>query len=182
MTLEALRTTLNTRLTALEKALADPSHHPSLERLILDLARTATEEADIASRAAALEAEKQGQTLAAKARAEGAAALEAEKAAVMSLGEELREALATIDTLKGQTGADQRDAGGLRAELEKARSEIEKARLELQKERTSAAATERRLTETAKALAEEQAARKEDHAARVAEQTARAAAETGRAG
>ena len=75
MTLEALRTTLNTRLAALEKALADPSHHPSLERLILDLARTATEEADIASRAAALAAEQQGQSLAAKARAEGAGAL-----------------------------------------------------------------------------------------------------------
>ena len=58
---EALRTSLDSRLTALEKALADPKQHGSLESLILDLARIATEEADATARHAVLDAQKAGQ-------------------------------------------------------------------------------------------------------------------------
>ena len=76
---EALRTSLDSRLTALEKALADPTQHGSLEALILDLARIATEEADATARRAVLDAQKAGQTAAAEARTEATEALEAEK-------------------------------------------------------------------------------------------------------
>ena len=42
---QALRASLTSRLAALEEALANPAKHSSLESLILDLARVATEEA-----------------------------------------------------------------------------------------------------------------------------------------
>src|SRR5690349_833722 len=76
---EAMRTTMESRLSALEKALADPAQHGSLESLILELARIATKEADATARHALLEAHRAGQQATDAARKEATAALEAEK-------------------------------------------------------------------------------------------------------
>jgi len=90
--LQQLRSTLEARLAALEKALADPARHASLEQLILELARAATEEADAAARQGLAEVERQAQSLANSVRSEGRAALEAERASSASLREKLQQA------------------------------------------------------------------------------------------
>ena len=90
---------LDARLNALESALADPSQHGSLQQLILDLARVATEEADAAARQACLEAERQGQGLAASVRAEARAALQAEQAAAVSLRQGLQQAMTALGSM-----------------------------------------------------------------------------------
>ena len=151
--LQQLRNTLEARLAALEKALADPAHHPSLEQLILELARAATEEADAAARQALVEVERQSHSLANSARSEGRAALEAEQAAAASLREKLQQ-----------------------RELEFAalRAEIDQARSDLKKERAAAEARARDQSQAAQALAAEQAARKKDKEAYAAEQAAHA--------
>src|SRR6202158_2188919 len=89
--LAALRGLLDTRLAALEKALADPNQHGSLEQIILDLARVATEEAVASARQAYLEAQREGQGALAAARAEARAALESERAAAALVRAELDE-------------------------------------------------------------------------------------------
>ena len=75
---EALRTSLESRLTALEKALADPGQHSLLESLILDLARVATDEAEATTRQAILAAQAAAQKVVEASRADAAKALEDE--------------------------------------------------------------------------------------------------------
>ncbi|HET6955296.1 MAG TPA: hypothetical protein VFI56_01905, partial [Vicinamibacterales bacterium] len=58
--LDTLRAELETRLAALETALALPNP-PALERLVIDLARVATAEAESAAVRATLEAQTQAQ-------------------------------------------------------------------------------------------------------------------------
>ena len=59
---------MEARLSALEKAIADPAQHGTLESLILELARIATKEADASARQAVREAQSDGQQAAAAAR------------------------------------------------------------------------------------------------------------------
>src|SRR3954471_4672459 len=54
--LERLRTALDTKLAKLEAALENPDTCPSLETLVIDLARVATREADATATRASLEA------------------------------------------------------------------------------------------------------------------------------
>src|SRR2546426_11982981 len=77
--LDALRSLLDARLAALESALSDPDQHGSLEQIILDLARLATQEADAAARQAYLDAQREGQGALAAVRAESRTAIEAER-------------------------------------------------------------------------------------------------------
>ena len=93
---EALRASLDSRLTALEKALADPKQHDSLESLIFELARLATEEVDATARRAILEAQKAGQAAVAAARTEAASVLEAEKGESAALREVIEQAKAAL--------------------------------------------------------------------------------------
>src|SRR5215468_5582161 len=65
--LEALRAALDTRLLALEKALAHPDPNESIEGLIIDLARVASDEAHTASAHKWLEAQLKAQEAAARA-------------------------------------------------------------------------------------------------------------------
>ena len=143
---------LEARLTALEAALADPSRHGSLEQLILDLARVATEEADAAVRHAYLEAEQEGQALAASVRAEERAALQAEQAAAASLRQGLQQALTALKAERTAGAARDSDLADLRQALDQARSE-------LQMERTAIVARERDLSQAGQALEAEQTAR-----------------------
>ena len=143
---------LDARLNALESALADPSQHGSLQQLILDLAHVATEEADAAARQACLEAERQGQGLAASVRAEARAALQAEQAAAVSLRQGLQQAVTALEAEKS--------AGATReSQLADLRKAVEQARAELQAERSGAAGRERDLKHAVQALEAEQTAR-----------------------
>src|SRR5438477_12012147 len=94
--LEALRALLDARLTTLEAALADPNQHGSLEQIILDLARLATEEADAAARKAYLDGQHESEGAIAAARSEGLGELEAERAAAGALRAELDQAEAGL--------------------------------------------------------------------------------------
>ncbi len=108
--LDALRQTLDLRLTALETALETPGHGDSLERLVLDLARVATEEAAAASRQAALHAETQ-------ARRQIAARDQAETAARTAFDEERA-------GLEARIAAERQTAAGLQQALDEARKTI----------------------------------------------------------
>ncbi len=129
---EALRASLDTRLTALEKALADPRKHGSLEALILDLARAATDEADATARNAVLDAQKNSESVAATARSEAIEALEAEKVESAALRQvidqaksALKQAEATLKEERRAAEAAHREASGAHRELAAVREAME---------------------------------------------------------
>ena len=132
---ETIRTTMEARLSALEKAIADPAQHGSLESLILELARLATKEADATARQAVLDAHKAGQQAAAAARQEGTAALEAEKVEAAALRQviegakqALKQAEAALNEERRATEAVNREAAAARRELAVAQEALEEAR------------------------------------------------------
>jgi len=122
----ALRASLDLRLTALEEALANPAKHASLESLILDLARVATEEADATARQAALDAQRAGQSAIAAARSELLSALEAEKAAAASLRQALEKAQAGFKAERSAAEAANREVAAVRRELDAEREALER--------------------------------------------------------
>ena len=136
--LDALRSLLDARLAALEAALSDPDQHGSLEQIILDLARLATQEADAAARQAYLDAQREGQGALAAVRAESRSAVEAERGTAASLRGELEQA---------------------QAALSRERSERSQALAAMQQERTAVAARERDFSALAQSLEQEKAAR-----------------------
>jgi chromosome segregation ATPase len=105
--LEALHAALDSRMAALEAALADPGEC-ALEGLILDLARTAAEEAEaIARRASAqarAEANKQAGTALSQAQV-AEAALTAERAAGLELHRSLGAARSELEASKQKIAA-----------------------------------------------------------------------------
>jgi DNA repair exonuclease SbcCD ATPase subunit len=147
---EALRTSLDSRLSALEKALADPKQHGSLETLILELARVATQEASATARHAVLDAQKVGQQAVAAARSEAAAALEAQKVeaaalrqvidgaklalkqAEAALKEQRSDHDAAIEAERASAAAVVQASSELEATLDAARDELSTLRRELE--------------------------------------------------
>ena len=96
--LDALRAQLDERLSALEAAIARPDQRGSLERLVLDLARVATAEAQSAAARATLEAQLHAQERAAASATDVQRALDAERSMTTAVGlevEQLRTALET---------------------------------------------------------------------------------------
>ena len=79
--LDALRSTVDIRLAALETALEDPAGAESLEQLILDLARVATEEAQATAARACVDTRLEADTEIGQVRAAAQAAVEDERAA-----------------------------------------------------------------------------------------------------
>ena len=77
--LDALRATLEDRLVALETALADPTGGQSLERLILDLARSVTEESRSAAAKACVDTKQEADKQIAQSRAAEQDAVKAEQ-------------------------------------------------------------------------------------------------------
>src|SRR6059036_626439 len=67
--LSALRTALDVRLSRLDAMLADPGRVESLEGVVLDLARVATQEAHTAAAVACLDARRQADAHVAQFRA-----------------------------------------------------------------------------------------------------------------
>jgi chromosome segregation ATPase len=111
--LQELRASLDERLDALEIALADPKQHSSLERLILELARVATEEADASAR-----------TAVGAIRTEGLSALEAERRTAALLRQELEEARSAQD-------AEREASHAVRRQLDEAEQQLTAVRQRL---------------------------------------------------
>jgi hypothetical protein len=88
--IDELRAALDSRLLALEAALAHPEPHDSLEALVIDLARVATAEAEASAAKASLEAELESKSRA-SASAELQRLLDAERAATTALRAEIDE-------------------------------------------------------------------------------------------
>ncbi len=169
---EALRTSLDSRLTALEKALADPKQHSSLETLILDLARIATEEADATARQAVLDAQKAGQDAAAAARTDAAAALEAEKTESVALREVIDQAKAALKQAEAALKDERRTAEAANREVAGAHRELAAIRESLEQQQT-ASVSQRRELDAALAAVEAERVR----AAAIEQQVAQARAE-----
>jgi hypothetical protein len=75
--LDALRSELDARLSALENALTSPDDCDSLESLVIDLARVAMDEAEAATRRAIFDAQADAQAQIESARAEARTSIEA---------------------------------------------------------------------------------------------------------
>src|SRR5215471_10469793 len=116
--LVTLRRTFDERLIALETGLANPDHGPSIESLILDLARVAAEEAEAAARDSIrrIRREAAEQTAASAADAEETQALlEAER----SRTETLRAEIATLtEQLSNAKSTRQKADSGKQREIE----------------------------------------------------------------
>lgn len=156
--IEALRASMASRLGALEEALANPGKHASLESLIRDLARVATEEADTTVRQAVHDAQRHGQNAAAAARGEAESALESEKGTVAQLRQALDKAQAELKEQRRVVDAAARDSSGAQRELEAVRQRLEQeqaARASLERDLDAAQAAAQ--SERARAATLEQA-------------------------
>src|SRR5437764_9861895 len=116
--LDALRAQLDERLSALEAAIARPDQRGSLERLVLDLARVATAEAQSAAARATLEAQLHAQERATAAASEAQRLLAEERATTTALRFDLEQARAALD-------AEQETAVRLRQESDRIRQAVE---------------------------------------------------------
>ena len=137
--LDALRTAVETRLTALEAVLADPNRGESLEGLILDLARVATEEARAAALKTALDAKLDADARVAHAQMVAQEAIDEERV----VSGELRR---TIEQAK------QRIASLEHGQLTQLRSLREDLESEIARERATAASFERTAAEMQRQL------------------------------
>src|SRR5262249_40634667 len=100
--LDALRSELDVRLSALEAALARPDSTASLERLILDLARVATAEAQAAAAKATLEAQLHAHERASSAATEAQQALEEERTVATALRAEIDTARTSLQKARDE--------------------------------------------------------------------------------
>jgi hypothetical protein len=116
--LDALRSELDARYAALETALLDPNQTDGLERLVLDLARVATDEAEAAAKRVLLELQMDAETAAASARSdveELRARLNEAVQAASARAEELTRAQAAVVADAEAAAAVQRELDALRA-------------------------------------------------------------------
>jgi chromosome segregation ATPase len=179
--LAALHAELDSRLAALEAALADP-HECALEPLILDLARTATQEAEANARRLSAQARAEADQQAGSALSQlqvAEAALASEREAGLELHRSLGAARSELEAAKQKVSKHTNDLDRMRSELSEAercfaaadtlRQQAEEARSqEVARER----ATVQRLTDAlAQARSEIDAAR-QDVASRAADMEA----------
>lgn len=132
--LESLRSTLDARLVALERALADPDGAESLEALIIDLARAATEEAHTSAARKWLEAQLAVEKSAAALPAPQVDGLRRELDEVRT---ELDRARADLDRERDRADGLRRDAEGAQAALQGERQASATLDAELQKARSA---------------------------------------------
>jgi chromosome segregation ATPase len=141
--LKALRTALEQSLAELEGALENPEQCDSVERLVLNLARLAIDEASATARRAILETRLSVQTQIDAVRAEAQLALTAERTAADALRHDLEDLQAKFDA-EHETGVT------LRAGAEQARTSLDA-------ERTARAALRRTFEELQATLESERA-------------------------
>lgn len=142
--LDTLRSALELRLSALEAALANPGGGESLERLILDLARVATEEAQAAALRACVDTKLEADNQVAGSRAAAEAALQKERATLS----EVRRAL---EQAQQKTAESERDK---QAELRALNAQFE---AKLARERSAAGEYQRATAELQQQLEDERA-------------------------
>jgi chromosome segregation ATPase len=137
--IDALRAALDSRLLALEAALAHPEPHESLEALVIDLARVATAEAEASAARASLDAQIEAQERT-KEAAEAKRLVETERASVNTARAELEAARKSIEQQLAQERASarknaehatalQREMAEVRQALESRSSALEAARV-----------------------------------------------------
>jgi chromosome segregation ATPase len=143
--IDALRAALDSRLLALEAALAHPEPHDSLETLVIDLARVATAEAEASAARASLAAQIDAQERT-KDNTEARRLLEMERAAANAARAELDD---TRQTLEHQL-AQERAAGkknvdrlkGLEREVAEARQALDARSGALEEARVAASSAQ----------------------------------------
>jgi chromosome segregation ATPase len=124
--LETLHATLDSRLAALEAALADPNEC-ALEGLILDLARAATEEAEAVARRASAHARADADAQAGSALSQAQvaeAALSTERQAGLELHRSLGAARTELENGKQQLAAVTRELDQMRGEFNRERTQL----------------------------------------------------------
>src|SRR5215212_6281248 len=151
---KALRGLLDTRLAALESAMADPSQHGSLEQIILDLARAATEEADATARHTFLDGQREVQAAVTAARAEAQTAVEAQETAANAVRRELEAARQELVSAQQAIKTEQSAVSSVRRELEQARANVQA----LERDRAAGATLREELEAAQKAIKDEQSA------------------------
>src|SRR5258708_12199204 len=119
--LDALRTELDVRLSALEAALARPDSGTSLEKSMLALRRVAPAEAEAAAARATLEAQVHAQERATAAGSAAQRLLEEERATTTALRFDLEQARTALDIEQETAGRLQQESAGLRKSLEEER-------------------------------------------------------------
>jgi chromosome segregation ATPase len=145
--LQTLRAAIEDRLAVLDAVLADPSRGESLEVLILDLARMATEEAQVAAAKACVDTKLRSESEFAEARVAAQTALDQEQTISVRLRQALNEAQQRITILEGDKQAALRSA---QAQLDRSAAReqetvagaaraAEEARTQLQAERAAVA-------------------------------------------
>jgi chromosome segregation ATPase len=195
--LDSLRGALESRLQALEAALApgaapggsgSPGSHDSIARLVMDLARVTTAEAEAASAQRVFEAQLEAQDHAGSAASETTRALEAERATATALGAELAQARAAFDKEIAHERASTKQARDklsvAQRELTEARRSLESRSAAIDAARSAATAAQAAATATMTALearAVEAEARRRDADARARELEARLQASEARA-
>src|SRR5262249_9305532 len=150
--LDALRRTVDAKLAALELALLDPSGTQSLETLILELARVATEEAQAAAAQACEDVRLQADLQIGQARAAAQAAIDDYRAENTKTARELAVAEQRLSVLD-------------RESRDETRTLSERYDADLTRERTRVADLERTNTRVERALAESEADRQVQRAA-----------------
>ncbi len=168
--LDALRSAINVRLSVLEAVLADPSRGESLEGLIHDLARVATEEAQAAAAKACFDAKSDAEAAVSGQSTEALLSLEEERGITSQLRDELDVASQRIAALEHQQHT---SIGSTREEVDRV----------VARERATIAELEQAVDEVSRQLEAERAAIADlRRAAAKAEETAHALArETARA-
>jgi len=151
--LDALHMALDSRLLALEAALAHPGAHDSLEALVLDLARVATVEAEASAARASFEAERESQSRVAAAR-ENERLLAQERETTAALSSELEEIRRKLGADLAREQAAGRKTGEKLAAAEKALADA----LRIAQTRTTALDTAKAAATTAREAAAEKAA------------------------
>ena len=154
--LEALRALLDTRLAALEAALADPDQYNSIERRLNDLVRAATEEADAAVRQAYVEAQREARDSITAVRAEAKARHEAERATSASLRQDVEQAHAALQAERSAAVALRHDLEAARLTLKREQTAAMEGQRKLNDAQATAASLGRDLDTTRLALDEEQ--------------------------
>ena len=137
--IEALRAALEVRFAALETAFNRPDEGESLERLVLDLCRTATDEAQAAAQRACTQAQFDVEAQVAAVRAVAQKALDIERAAGAESRSAREQAVAALEQERNANGTLRRMLEEARTAFERQRAALDEARVTLEAERAAAA-------------------------------------------
>jgi hypothetical protein len=137
--IEALRAALEVRFAALEAAFNRPDEGESLEKLVLDLCRTATDEAQAAAQRACTQAQFDVEAQVTAVRAVAQKALDMERAAGAESRSAREQAVAALEQERKANGTLRRTLEETRAAFERQRAALDEARVALEAERTAAA-------------------------------------------